>query len=39
MDRKATIVDLGAASTQTKGPAGQVIDTKLGLGATGLHDD
>lgn len=32
-------IDLGVASVETRGPVGQVLDAKLGIGATGLHDD
>ncbi|MGY2736614.1 benenodin family lasso peptide [Sphingomonas sp. UYP23] len=39
MERNDDVIELGAASIETKGPVGQITDAKLGLGATGLHQD
>ena len=39
MNRDNDLIELGAASVETKGPTGQVLDTKLGQSAAGLNDD
>jgi hypothetical protein len=38
MDREDDVIDLGAASVETKGPAGQPSDEALGI-PVGLSDD
>ena len=35
----ASKIDLGAASDETKGPVGKMIDISLGQAAAGLSDD
>ena len=39
MEREDDVIDLGAASIETKGPGGPVEDLALGIFETGLSDD
>lgn len=39
MDREDDVIELGAASTETKGPRGPEPDIGLGVFKTGLADD
>ncbi|MGY2736615.1 benenodin family lasso peptide [Sphingomonas sp. UYP23] len=39
MERQDDMIDLGAASVETKGPTGPIVDFRFGMPATGLNDE
>lgn len=39
MQATCNVIELGAASIETKGPGGPVVDHRIGLPMTGLADD
>lgn len=39
MEREEVIIELGAASVETRGPVGQPFDEALGIPSLGLADD